>query len=155
MRLLGLALVVLAVTPAASMAKNNAAAVDGHTKAYMKTMAFCFTAASIVLNAAKNSANVTEFADTAVQGRDLCESVRSRLASKNTDHFDDQAATGFYAVDRVKSGLNALLAYIDNPRPTKLIEARNKIQDGSASGKQAYHDINVRRHHYGLRAYKP
>jgi hypothetical protein len=37
----------------------------------------------------------------------------------HTDHFDDQAQTAWTGVDRIKSGLNALMAYIDDPRPRR------------------------------------
>ncbi len=72
----------------------------------------------------------------------------------DTDHFDDEAAIGFYAIDRYKSGLNAVLAYIDDPRPTKIIEARDKLQEGDVSASEAYREINKRRKVYGLKKYK-
>jgi len=72
----------------------------------------------------------------------------------DTTHFDDQATDAWYGVDRLKSGLNAFLAYLDNPEPTKLIEARNKLQEGDQNAARGIHEINQRRKVYGLHAVK-
>lgn len=119
-------------------------------------MSTCETAVGlVVLDIRRGNLDPVSLADNTTQARDICDSIRSRLASMTTDHFDDQAALGFYAIDRLKSGLNAVLAYLDNPRPTKIIEARNKLQDGDGSATQAIRAINKRRRVYGLHKLKP
>jgi hypothetical protein len=40
-------------------------------------------------------------------------------------------------VDEIKSGLNALLAYIDDPRPSKIIEARTSRTTATAPRRAA------------------
>jgi len=128
-------------------------AVDKNTRAYLNAMSLCEVEVGLVtLDIQRGKSTDVELADAATSARDACDSTRSRLASMDTNHFDDQAANGFFAIDRLKSGLNALLAYIDNPRPSKLIEVRNKLQEGDQAARQTRHDINVRRHVYGLRA---
>ena len=97
--------------------------------------------------------NVT-LADTVVSLTRLCDQVRSDLAAMDTNHFDDQAALGFYGVDRIKSGFNALLKYLDTNAPSKLIEGRDKITDGVQSSHTAIAEINDRRAVYGLPAIK-
>ena len=58
--------------------------------------------------------------------------ARDALSADNTDHFDDQATNFWYGIDRYKSGLNALLSYIDSGATTKAIEVRNKFQQGDS-----------------------
>jgi hypothetical protein len=129
--------------------------MDKRTHDYLRGMAFCESSVELVrIELGQGNQTDIALADAVTKARDTCDNVRSTLATLDTDHFSDQAAEGFYAIDRYKSGLNAILAYIDNPRPTKVIEARNKLQDGDQSAKQARHGINVRRHVYGLRAVK-
>lgn len=137
-------------------ASDDARSVDRNTRAYLNKISTCQTAVGLVLLDAR-SGKVDDFqlADDATQARDICDEIRSQVVSMDTDHFDDEAATGFYAVDRYKSGLNAILTYIDNPAPTKIIEARDKLQEGDMSARQARRDINGRRHVYGLRSYRP
>ncbi len=130
--------------------------VDKRTRAYLNAMSTCETAVGLVLlDIKRGKLNDITLADEVTKARDICNSLRSRLATMDTHHFDDQAALGFYAINRYKSGLNATLAYIDNPRPSKVIEARNKLQDGHASATEAMKQINARRHVYNLKSYHP
>ena len=85
--------------------------------------------------------------------RDTCDNVRSDLAADH-DHFDDEAVVAWGGVDEIKSGLNAILAYFDNPRPSKIIEARNKLNEGDSTAADGIHQINQRRHVYSLKAIK-
>ena len=135
---------------------DDARSVDRNTRAYLNKISTCQTAVGLVLlDARSGNADDFQLADDATQARDICDSIRSQLLAMDTDHFDDEAATGFYAVDRYKSGLNAILTYIDDPAPTKIIEARDKLQEGDLSARQARRDINGRRHVYGLSSYRP
>jgi hypothetical protein len=130
--------------------------VNKNTRAYLNEMATCETAVGLVrLDIKRGKLNDIALADDVTQARNLCDGVRDKLLSLDTNHFDDQAAVGFFAIDRYKSGLNALLAYIDNPRPSKVIEARDKLRDGDGSAAQAQREINQRRRVYGLRPYRP
>lgn len=129
--------------------------MNTRTRAYVVKISGCGAAVALVRRALKRSPTVLDMADVVTRARNVCDNTRRDLAAANTDHFDDQAAEGFNAVDRYKSGLNAMLAYIDNPRPSKIIEARDKMQEGDVSLVAALHGINVRRHVYGLRAIRP
>jgi hypothetical protein len=60
------------------------------------------------------------------------------------------AITAWGGVDRIKTGLNAFMAYIDTRYPSKLVEATGKLGQGSAWARIGVKGINVRRHVYGL-----
>jgi hypothetical protein len=126
--------------------------VDKHTQDYVNQVKACALSVGIViLDIQRGKSTDLEVAGEATTARDTCDAIRSRLLRMNTDHFDDQAATAWYGVDRYKSGLNALLVYLDNPVPSKLIEARNKLQEGDQTVSQGLREINARRRIYGLR----
>jgi hypothetical protein len=55
---------------------------------------------------------------------------------------------------RGQEGLNALLADIDDPRPSKVIDARKKLNDGDSTASSGIQQINQRRKVYGLKALK-
>lgn len=125
--------------------------VDKHTREYVRQVKACRLSVGLVLlQIQQGKATDIELADSATSARDICDAIRSRLVTMNTDHFDDQATTAWYGVDRYKSGLNALLAYIDNPAPSKLIEARDKLQEGDQTVTQGLREINARRRVYNL-----
>ena len=100
--------------------------------------------------AGKGKMSLIDLVDVTTQARDLCDNVRSKLVTLDTKHFSDQAAQVWYAVDRYKSGLNALLNYFDTNAPTKVIEARDKFREGDANLAAGIKAINIRRHLYGL-----
>jgi hypothetical protein len=112
----------------------------------------CVTVTGLVASIAQKATNEFDVADAATKGRDTCDAIRSRLLRISTDHFDDQASQAWYGVDRMKSGLNALLAYLDTNAPSKLIEARDKLVQGIATAKAGVRAINARRRVYGLKA---
>lgn len=131
------------------------AKVDKNTRAYMEAMTRCEAAVALIRSIiTAEDSDPLSLADNTTSARDICEDVRGQLLRLDTDKFDNEAATGFHAIDRYKSGLNAVLAYIDNPRPTKVIEARNKLQEGDRSTTQARNEINERRRAYGLKSIK-
>jgi hypothetical protein len=126
--------------------------VDKHTREYVRQVKACRLAVGVVLlQIREGKATDIELADSATSARDTCDAIRSRLVTMNTDHFDDQATTAWSGVDRYKSGLNAMLAYIDNPAPSKLIEARDKLQEGDQSVSQGLREINARGRVYNLK----
>lgn len=130
--------------------------VDENTRYFLNQMSSCQVAVGLViLQAQEGNATDLDLADTTTQARDTCDAVREQLLLADTDHFDDQAALGYHGIDRLKSGLNAMLAYIDNPRPSKLIEARDKIQEGDEAAAQAQREITQRRRVYNLKPYRP
>jgi hypothetical protein len=49
---------------------------------------------------------------------------------------------------------HAFLTYLDNPEPTKLIEARNKLHEGDQYATRGIREINQRRKIYGLKTIK-
>jgi hypothetical protein len=57
---------------------------------------------------------------------------------------------GLGGVDRIKSGLNAFVSYIDTRYPSKLNEAKGKLGQVAAWARIGVRGINVRRHVYGL-----
>lgn len=141
--------------PAAKPKPSGDPAVDRNSRAYVKAVQGCRLSAAIVRSAAvKGDADLVDMADLTTTARDTCDSIRGNLLGMDTDHFDDQAQTAWTGVDRIKSGLNALMAYIDDPRPTKIIEARDKLNEGDATAREGLRGINRRRHVYGLRALK-
>lgn len=141
--------------PAAPAKPKPNASVDKHTRAYVAQVETCLvTVGLLLLDIQRGQTDTLKLADEATTARDTCDTIRSNLLTMNTDHFDDQAATAWYGVDRLKSGLNAFLAYLDNPVPSKLIEARNKLEEGDQAAAQGIREINSRRKVYGLKPIK-
>jgi hypothetical protein len=150
-----------ATTPAKPKSTGLAAKVTGdtpsmdkRTRSFVATLRQCDLSAAIARGSLK-SATAVQAADAVTSARDTCDNVRSELALADSQHFSDQAAIAFGAADELKSGLNAVLAYLDNPRPSKVIEARNKLDDGATQAASAYSEINKRRRVYGLKSIKP
>jgi len=138
-----------------SKPSGDAASVDKNTRAYAKRVQACRTVAAIARSIiAQGKSNLVDLADTTTQARDTCDNIRGALLAMPHDHFDNEAAYAWGGVDEIKSGLNAVLAYIDDPRPTKIIEARDKLNQGDALARHGLHGINVRRHVYGLKKLK-
>jgi hypothetical protein len=131
------------------------AAVNRNSRRSVSAVNACRVSAAIVRSAAaRGDTDLVDMADLTTTARDTCDGVRSNLATLDTDHFDDQAAEAWAGVDEIKSGLNAVLAYIDNPRPSKIIEARNKLDDGESTAADGLRQINERRKVYGLKPLK-
>ena len=136
-------------------ANGDSAAVNRNTRRYVNAVNACRVSAAIVRStAAKGDTDLIDMADLTTTARDTCDGARSTLLTMDSDHFDDQAANAWAGVDEIKSGLNATLAYIDNPRPSKIIEARNKLDDGESTAAAALRQINQRRKVYGLKPMK-
>jgi hypothetical protein len=115
----------------------------------------CRLSAAIVRSAAvEGETDLIDMADITTTARDTCDNVRGNLLGMDSEHFDNEAQTAWIGVDGIKSGLNALMAYIDDPRPGKIIEARNKLNEGDATAREGLRGINRRRHVYGLHALK-
>jgi hypothetical protein len=94
---------------------SDAASVDKNTRAYIAQVQTCQVEVGLLLLAIRRGqTNTLKLADEGTTARDACDSIRSRLLSMDTTHFDDQATDAWYGVDRLKSGLNAFLAYLDN-----------------------------------------
>jgi hypothetical protein len=156
---LGLAGVAATAVLTAALGSSAAAAplinkgkFNYNTHAYITQVRACVTVTGLVASIAQKATNEFDVADAATKGRDTCDAIRSRLLRISTDHFDDQASQAWYGVDRMKSGLNALLAYLDTNAPSKLIEARDKLVQGIATAKAGVRAINARRRVYGLKA---
>jgi hypothetical protein len=145
------------VAPTAAMAAPAAQSIDRgkfnyNTHRYIVQVRGCISATRLVASIAQKTNDDVELADATTKGRDICDAIRSRLLSINTDHFDNQASQAWYGVDRMKSGLNALLVYIDSKAPSKVIEARDKLVQGLATAQTGNRAINARRLSFGLRA---
>jgi hypothetical protein len=122
-----------------------------NTHRYIVQTRGCITITGLAIKIAQASPDDIQFADAITKARDTCDAIRSRLVGFNTDHFDKQASQAWYGVDRMKSGLNALLAYVDSKAPSKLIEARDKLVDGLSNARTGVKGINARRRVYGLK----
>lgn len=123
--------------------------MDKHTRAYVKQVRGCMTIATLSLSVASKQ-NDYAASTTIKTAADTCNTIRSRLASMNTDHFDKQATTAWVGVDRIKSGLNATLAFIDTHYRSTLAEAKSKLAQGMSWARIGIRGINARRHVYGL-----
>ena len=155
---LGLTLAV-AVAFAAAFASTASAKpsidrgkLNHDTHVYIVQTRGCITVTGLVIQIAQAAPDDIQFADAVTKARDTCDAIRSRLAGISTDHFGNEADQAWYGVDRMKSGLNALLAYIDSKAPSKIIEARDKLQAGLSNAKAGIRGINARRRAYGLKA---
>jgi hypothetical protein len=122
--------------------------VDKNTRAYVREVKGC--AAAVVITGQMKGLSDLEAAQAITKAKDICDNVRGVLPGMDTNHFNDQASEAWAGVDKIKSGLNALLVYLDTGGPSKLAEAQDKIQTGSTWIKQGLHGINVRRKVYGL-----
>jgi hypothetical protein len=150
------AVVVLVIAVFAANASATARIDRGkfnyNTHAYIKQTRGCLAVTALVGQIIQQTKDVIEIADATTKARDTCDAIRSRLLRIGTDHFDHQASQAWYGVDRMKSGLNALLNYLDTSAPSKLIEARDKLVNGAATARAGIRAINARRRAYGLRA---
>lgn len=124
---------------------------DDNTRAFIARAQGCLTAMEIVFAAINEDSDDFEVADNTTQARDICEEAREQLLTADDDEFRDEAALTWSGVDRLKSGLNATLAFLDNPRPSKLVEARDKLQEGRAQVQAGVRQINRLRRKRGLK----
>jgi hypothetical protein len=124
--------------------------MNKRTRAYVDAAHACELGVGLVQLDIKKNVSLVALADITTQARDICEGVRSKLLSLDTSHFGDQASEVWYGVDRYKSGLNALLTYIDTSAPSKVIEVRNKFGEADAAITHGIKLINARRRLYGL-----
>jgi type II secretory pathway pseudopilin PulG len=131
------------------------ATLNENTRSYLNKMNTCELSVGIVLLAARDATSDLALSADTTEARDYCEETRAELLDIDTDGFEDAADTGWYGVDRWKSGLNAMLAYIDDPIPSKLIEARDKLQEGGRHARQARREINAVRREHNLQPYRP
>ena len=143
-------LVALAA-PTAAMAGSSSTNtdMDKHTRAYVKQVRACVTIAALSLQIASKQTDIKASA-TLKTAADTCEVIRRRLVTMSTDHFDKQANVAWGGVDRIKSGMNAFVAYIDSGAPSKLNEAAGKVKLGTSWTQIGIRGINLRRHVYGL-----
>jgi hypothetical protein len=154
----GIALVVALLSVACSYAASAEARgtdtrsdVDKHTRAYVKQVRGCVAIAGLSLQVAGKQSELAA-SGTIKRAADTCDTIRHRLLTMNDDHFSKQATTAWAGVDRIKSGLNAFVAYIDNRAPSKFNEAKTKLGQGTAWARVGIRGINARRHVYGLKS---
>jgi hypothetical protein len=126
--------------------------MDKRTSQYIAQVQTCqVTVGLTLLMIKRGETDPFKLSDSANTAAETCETIKTNLAVADTDHFDDQALLAWSGVSDMKSGMNALRTYIDNPTPSKLIEARDKIQRGDAQAAQGIRQINRRRVVYGLK----
>jgi len=153
MRLVALSFVLVGVLVASPVAQgrssNTRADMDKHTRAYVKQVRGCVLIAQLSLNLAGKQTDVGA-SETVKQAADTCDAISTRLVQMSTDHFDKQAVVAWSGVDRIKSGLNAFVKYIDTRYPSKLVESKEKLKLGGTWTRIGIRGINARRHVYGL-----
>ncbi len=131
---------------------DDRADVDRNSRAYIARVQSCqVTTGLVLIDIRRGQTNQFKLADETTTARDTCDEARSQLATMSTDHFDDEATVAWGGVDRLKSSMNALLAYLDQPIPSKLVEVRNKLREGDADAAEGVKRINQRRRVYGLK----
>jgi hypothetical protein len=108
------------------------------------------TIASLAISIGSKSTDDIQIATVFRSASQTCDAIRHRLLTMNTDHFSSQANTAWYGVDRLKSGLNAFINYIDTRAPSKAAEAADKVREGSSASRVGVAGINARRVAYGL-----
>lgn len=141
----------LASASFAQPAATKLSSFDAHTRAYIKQVRVCLTVTRLAISIGQASNDDIQTAQAFRSASSTCNAIRSRLATMNTDHFSKQADLAWYGVDRLKSGLNAFIAYIDTGAPSKAAEAADKIGEGSTDAKAGIAGINARRVANGLR----
>ncbi len=129
--------------------------MNERTRSYIAKVQTCQVTVGLTLlliqRGESDSFTIADSANTAAQ---TCEMIKTNLLQADTDHFRDEALLAWSGVSEMKSGMNALIAYVDNPQPSKLIEARDKIQRGDAQAALGIKQINRRRVAYGLKKIK-
>jgi hypothetical protein len=128
---------------------KDAASVNDHSRAYIGEVRRCMEIASVAISLAAKE-DIYSASDSVKQAANTCDDIRSELATMDSDHFDKQATTAWGGVDRIKSGLNATVAYLDTQYPSKLVEARDKLHLGMMWARIGIRGINLRRQVYGL-----
>jgi hypothetical protein len=136
-------------TSAGASSTSTSTDVDKHSRAYVKQVRACVTIAALSLQIASKQSDIKASA-TLKTAADTCDAIRTRLVTMNTDHFSKQANVAWGGVDRIKSGMNAFVAYIDSGAPSKLNEATGKVKLGTSWTQIGIRGINLRRHVYGL-----
>ena len=126
--------------------------MNKRTRQYIAQVQTCQVSVGLtLLMIRRGETDPIKLSESAKLAADTCETIKTNLAVADTDHFDDQALVAWSGVSEMKSGMNALRAYIDNPLPSKLIEARDKIQRGDSQASLGIRQINARRVVYGLK----
>jgi hypothetical protein len=132
--------------------ETSNATIDKQTREYIAQVNTCqVTVGLTLLMIQRGETDSFKLSDSAKTAADTCEAIKTNLAVAATDHFDDEALLAWSGVSEMKSGMNAIVAYIDDPRPSKLLEARDKIQRGDAQAAEGIRQINQRRVVYGLK----
>lgn len=95
-----------------------------------------------------------EGAENFIAAKNLCENIRSELASVNTDDIDDETLTLWAAVDEAKQGCNSAINYLDTQAPSKLADYKSHLQNASSYLKQGKRELNARLRELGAKPIK-
>jgi hypothetical protein len=126
--------------------------VDQRTRGYVHQVKTCRLSIEWAIADTFREANALQIAEETANARDLCNTVRSRLVTMNTDQFDNAANTALSGVDGYRDGLRALFAFADNPDAVgKAIEASLKLREGDRRVFAGLKQINARRGIYNLK----
>lgn len=113
---------------------------------FVRTMRICqFGVSTARSQAISGQVSLLDLADTVHSAQSICDGVQDRLRDQDTEHFDDQALIGQVAVDEWGQGLDDLADYIDDQAPSKLLNARDHLNQGDSAAAEAVREINKRR----------
>jgi hypothetical protein len=125
--------------------------VNYRTRAFVKQMRGCQTAAGLVLQIVKASPNDLIGASVTVnKGKNICSAIRNRMATMDTRHFSDQALDGEVAVDYWTRGLGRFSNYIDSGHASDVAKSAEYFGDARAEAAICLRGINQRRAAYSL-----
>jgi hypothetical protein len=145
-------LLVIAVLLAGCSRPPSRADVDQRTRGYVHQVKVCRLSVEWATGDTFQKTSALEIAEETTNARELCDTIRSRLLTMNTDQFDRGAKTARSGVDGYKNGLDALLRFAHNPDDaSKLIDAMLKLREGDRRVTVGLKQINARRGIYKLK----
>lgn len=125
------------------------------TRQFVKQLRTCQAGVALLataMQAGVSSGNVdlVELSGATRDVKEICSTIRTRMATMDTGHFDDQALTVEIAIDEYEKGLDDIRDYLDTSAPSKAANAGDHFQQGHAYAAQGIDEINQRRAVYGL-----
>jgi hypothetical protein len=152
---MGVAIALCAIGLTCASVANAASApgdnMNYRTRIFLKQLRGCQTSVGLVLSIVKTKPNDLVNASVYVnKGKDICSSIRHRMATMDTTHFRDQALVGEIAVDYWVRGLGRFSDYIDNGRSSDVAKAAEYFSNARDAADECLRGINQRRAVYGL-----
>lgn len=120
------------------------------TRQFVKQLRGCQAGIAILASSMQSTSDLVELSSQTKQVKDICSSVRTRMSTMDTNHFDDQALTVEIAIDEYTKGLDDVRDFIDTAAPSKAANAADHFRQGHGYAAQGIDEINARRAVYGL-----